>query len=172
MIGLGGDESRNALMRQACCVLSVMGWVVIVASAVIGVLTYDSVSYRGFPGELKESAAWAMVYAGRFVSPLMMGIAAIIAAQFIRYAFGELDDPPILLKYGDKILLLDALVGCVPSIGSILLNTMMHRGESYPLLISAGWSSLLIISRVALLVALAVALRKILPVIREVKGLV
>ena len=171
MIGLPQNGSRSARILQASRVLSVIGWVVMAASGFMAVLAYDSMPYNGFAGKRIESVAWVMLLVGRVGCPLMMGIAVIIAAQFVRYAFGGLENPPKLLKHGDKILILYALVGCVPVVGGILFNTAMYR-ELYPLMVTISWSSLIAITRVALIVALAVALRKILPVIREMKGLV
>jgi len=108
-----------------------------------------------------------------FIPMILPGLLALLVAQLLRFLLDENTRPGWLLRHGEKILYFTAGVLLVN-----LIPAFLFQGEyKYIPLIGILWGRitpiLLFVSvKIAILVGLAQALRRVLPMIEEAKSLV
>lgn len=161
-------KQNERLLRTRCSIIRIMGWVVLV-------LMLPFFAYGLF--ELQKGAEQINVFlrARYFVSFVMAfggGITAIGVGQLLRFLLETNDKPGWVLRHGDKILYIFAIL----VFSSLLLNfcflLSVRTGAWYFTVASLGPSTLLSLVKILVLIGLGQFLRRIIPVIEEAKVIV
>jgi hypothetical protein len=159
-----------------------MGWLLVVAG--IGNLGYlawilikdtaqSDAMFVGFSPDRIPSVKFWMIVHEPFFPMILPGLLALLVAQLLRYLLDETIRPGWFLRHGEKVLYFTAAV--------LLINfapTLRTLGSGDGIIILAyilggiDPSILLVSAELAILIGLAQALRRVLPMIEEAKSLV
>ena len=158
-------EKNKRLLRTYCVAARIIGWILLIVPSIICVI-----------GILLPSKVWGQAFNSLIILPTLVldfmfpGLIALCVAQFIRYLYQE-EHIGKLLRYGDKILYIYALLVVMGSISKYIFNWVII-GRVGALAVSALCLSFPAAAKVLVLIGLAQILRRVLPVIEESKTLV
>lgn len=159
---------NKGFLKFYCIVARTTGWFVLLfgclAAASHSLALYSRIGDREALQAYLPHVPWGMI-----VNFIPAGLLALGVAQFIRYLFDSDYQPGWILRYGQQILCLWAVVYCVWAY-------LVEIGFSSPAT-TESWGRLIFLlpflgAKVLALVGLGQILRRILPVVEESRTLV
>ncbi len=159
-------KKNKRLLKIYCVTARIIGWTILIA---VGV--WIALILAGLGGGNQESKGFLLRSVPAFIFAYMLpGLITLGVAQFMQYLFEREYRPGWILRYGDKILYLYAVVQIVfdvlRHVYAVKLFTKVHV---WPM---AVLPMLFLAAKVLILVGLAQILRRVMPVIEESKTLV
>lgn len=163
-------EKNRPWLKLYCLIARIIGWgILILASAgAIYQILAGNIPSGSHTNYYRQLVVKSVIFNGVLPGILVLGI-----AQFIRYLFESEYKPGHILQNGDKILYLYAFLLMGGAVWQLFIFNMMVFGLNFKVMIPAMFSSLVLtVPKILILVGLAQALRRIMPVIEESKTLV
>lgn len=163
-------KEKRRLLHFLCWVVQLVGWVLIAGGAVWFVMFVCGPVEAGpeGTGEIQLTLYAVSRFSFDFV---FVGLAAIILSQLARYVFDRGYKPGLMLRCGDKILYLFAVLA--------ILWALFRYGYSVEVIADSSFGFLFAqplilptIAKVLILVGLGQILKRIIPIIEEYKTLV
>ena len=160
-------ERNRGLLRFYCVVARIIGWLILVLGGIY------TVWYLLEP--LWSSVKWEALFPFLpHILKFMLGLIVLGVAQFMRYLFDSEYKPGLILRYGDKILYIFAVVMIGQAVWQHVF-TIILMGRPYNFYRMAPWHLLVVLfigAKMLVLVGLAQIMQRIMPVIEESKTLV
>lgn len=159
-------ERNRKLLKFYCVAARIIGWTILVA---VGV--WIALILAGLGGGNQDSKGFLLRSVPAFIFTYMLpGLITLGVAQFMQYLFERECRPGWILRYGDKILYLYAVVQIVFDVLRHVHAVKVFAGfHVWPMTILP---MLFLAAKVLILVGLAQILRRIIPVIEESRTLV
>ena len=156
-------EENRRLLKIYCISARIIGWVLLITTGTWTVSTLSGYSSFSIP----------------FVMPItifihiLVGLVILGVAQFIRYLFETEYKPSLILRHGEKILYLYAVLR-VTRISLLFFVDAKRMGDSIHY---SPWGFIVanmlpVVASALILVGLAQILRRVMPIIEESKTLV
>jgi hypothetical protein len=175
-------EKHRKWMEGYCTLARLMGWLLIVEGiGILGCWTWVLIKnpprFTAMIAEMPPNALsvykFKMIFHDPFIPMILPGLLALLVAQLLRYLLDENTRPGWLLRHGEKVMYFTAGVLLVNLIPAFLLQGEYKYMPLMGILFGRITPSLLFVSvKLAILVGLAQALRRVLPMIEEGKSLV
>ncbi|MGD2095444.1 MAG: hypothetical protein PVH77_10590 [Phycisphaerales bacterium] len=156
-------EKNRRLLKSYCLTARIIGWVLLITAGIWAVSTLSGHTSFSIP----------------FVMPItifiriLVGLVVLGVAQFIRYLFETEYKPGLILRHGEKILYLYAVLQVI-RITFLFFVDAKRMGDS---IYYSPWGFLVanwlpVVASALILVGLAQILRRMMPIIEESKTLV
>jgi hypothetical protein len=161
-------ENNKPWLKFYCSTARIIGWgILILAGTGAFILIFaGNILYGSHPIQYRLILVKSVLFDGVLPGFLVLGI-----AQFIRYLFESEYKPGLILRHGDIILYLYALLLIAGVVWQHFIFGMMSMG--FTRMIPATLASLALTApKVLILVGLAQVVKRIMPVIEESKTLV
>jgi hypothetical protein len=159
---------NKRLLQVYAITIRVIGWMLVVTGGIAGLLVLFAVLKSGSGlVSLQEDPSLSVFKRSWFVV-LAPGVVALGISQFIRYLCADEYKPGWLLRQGDKILYLCALLIAYPPFVVIIFNkTYLTQPFGLWLLCFFLPCVLLTVGKVLILVGIGQILHRIVPLIKE-----
>ena len=162
-------EKNKGLLKFYCTVIRIIGWCILLVAAII--ITANILSGGRFidaKGVYRLYMLEGLLF--RYMLPAFL---ALLVAQFIRYLYEVEHQPGWILRYGDKILYIYAVMVVLNAIWQHVYFVFLQHGDlGISKLFYVFLTVLLTGAKALILLGFAQILRRILPVIEESKTLV
>ncbi len=156
-------ENNKGLLKFYCVTARIIGWVLLITAGNQTVSTLSGHSSFSIP----------------FVMPItifihmLIGLVVLGVAQFIRYLFETEYKPGWILRHGEKVLYLYAVLRVIRIVFLFFVNARTMGDSIY----YSPWGFLVlnglpVVASALILVGLAQILRRVMPIIEESKTLI
>ncbi len=156
-------EKNKGLLKFYCVAARIIGWVLLITA---GIRTVEILS--GY-----SSFSIPFVMPITFLIRILIGLVVLGVAQFIRYLFETEYKPGWILRHGEKILYLYAVLRVIRIVFLFFVDARTMGDSIY----YSPWGFLVdnvlpVVASALILVGLAQILRRVMPIIEESKTLV
>ena len=163
-------KEKRRLLHFLCWAVQLVGWVLIAGGAVWFMMFVCVPVKAELEGD--RIIEYVLYGASRFSFDFVfVGLAAVIFSQLGRYVFDKEYKPGLMLRCGDKVLYLFAVLGILWAWFRYAVSVEVIEDPTFRLLLAQPLI-LPTIAKVLILVGLGQILRRIMPVIEESKTLV
>jgi len=174
-------EKHRKWLEGYCILSRLMGWLLIVTG--IGTLGYAAwillteetrvnEMFAAFPPDRISDMKFWMIVHEPFFPMILPGLLALLVAQLLRYLLDENTRPCWLLRHGEEVLYFTAVAFLINLIPTFRLLGENNRPLWGFILGGINPNLLLVSAELTILIGLAQALRRVLPMIEEAKSLV
>jgi hypothetical protein len=156
-------EKNKGLLKFYCVAARIIGWVLLITAATQTVSNLSGYSSFSIP----------FVMPITFFIRILIGLVVLGVAQFIRYLFETEYKPGWILRHGEKILYLYAVLRVIRIVFLYFVDAKTMGDSIY----YSPWGFLVsnvlpVVASALILVGLAQILRRVMPIIEESKTLV
>lgn len=162
-------EKNKGLLKCYCTAARIIGWCILLVAAIM--IIAEILSGGRFIGA--KGVYRLYMLEGLLFHYMLPAFLALLVAQFIRYLYEVEHQPGWILRYGDKILYVYAVIVVLNAIWQHVYFVLVQQSDfGTSKLLYMFLAVLLTGARALILVGLAQILRRVMPVIEESKTLV